>query len=428
MSGDPVSSEWGRRIFRPVTDRRVVSLPLTAEEGFLLSRLDGYSPWRWVREIGGMPPEEADLCVEAWLAAELVEIVGLGPDQPTPPVLDRPPTARSTKPIPTTVDSALIVPDLDLSSAVQRRILEFECELGRPAHQLLGLAQGADAREIKRAYFKLSREFHPDRYFRKQLGDYGDRLDRIFKRIVEAYETLCVESAGDHPTRCALDAEEGSSRPEFIESGETTHKLEQLRQRMPVRMPAAILAERRAKASGLVREAERSARSGRLREAIISLQLAIRFDPSAAEIRKRLLDFEARFAIERADRLLGERSLVDGLGTSGELASLLAEFEKLLSRGDPDGSIPSYAARLALKLGDSSKAQQFAEMALAQDPHSAKSHTVMGWVHRERHEVGHAKRCFEQALVLDPSEMDARKALATLRVSRARFAQEVCNG
>lgn len=428
MSGDPVASESGRRIFRPVTDRRVVSLRLTAEEGFLLSRLDGHSPWRWVREIGGMPPEEADLCVEAWLAAGLLEIVGLGPEQPASSMLDRPPTSRSTPPIPRTVDSGLIVPDLDLSSEVQRRILEFECELGRPAHELLGVGEGADSKEIKRAYFKLSREFHPDRYFRKQLGAYGDRLDRIFKRIVEAYENLCIQSASDHLARSKAHTGESFSGPEPIESVGASHKLEQLRRRMPLRMPASMLAERRAKASGLVREAERSARSGRLREAVTSLQLAIRFDPSAPEIRKRLLDFEARFAIERADLLLDETSRVDGFGTSGELASLLAEFEKLLTRGDSDGSISGYAARLALKLGDSSKAQQFAEMALEQDPHLAKHHTVMGWVHRERHEMGHAKRCFEQALALDPSEMDARKALATLRVSQARFAQEVCNG
>ena len=43
---------------------------------------------------------------------------------------------------------------------------------------------------MKKAYFKLSKEFHPDRYFRKEIGPYGERLDRIFKKVLEAHEIL----------------------------------------------------------------------------------------------------------------------------------------------------------------------------------------------------------------------------------------------
>ena len=32
--------------------------------------------------------------------------------------------------------------------------------------------------------------FHPDRYFRKEIGAYGARLDAIFKKVLEAYELL----------------------------------------------------------------------------------------------------------------------------------------------------------------------------------------------------------------------------------------------
>ena len=36
----------------------------------------------------------------------------------------------------------------------------------------------------------FSKEFHPDRYFRKQIGPYTRRLERIFKKVLEAHEIL----------------------------------------------------------------------------------------------------------------------------------------------------------------------------------------------------------------------------------------------
>ena len=43
---------------------------------------------------------------------------------------------------------------------------------------------------VKKAYFALSKEFHPDRYFKKNIAGYKDRLDTIFKKVLEAYEIL----------------------------------------------------------------------------------------------------------------------------------------------------------------------------------------------------------------------------------------------
>jgi len=48
----------------------------------------------------------------------------------------------------------------------------------------------ADTREIKRAYFRLSKEFHPDRYFGRELGPYADRLSKIFQAVKAAFELL----------------------------------------------------------------------------------------------------------------------------------------------------------------------------------------------------------------------------------------------
>src|SRR5262245_51362910 len=48
------------------------ALSLSPAEGFLLSRIDGATPWTLLREIGGLAPEQADRCLERWVADGLV--------------------------------------------------------------------------------------------------------------------------------------------------------------------------------------------------------------------------------------------------------------------------------------------------------------------------------------------------------------------
>jgi DnaJ-class molecular chaperone len=80
---------------------------------------------------------------------------------------------------------------LDLTVEQARRIDDFFSGLDhRDAFELLEVDRTADKKEIKRAYFKLSKEFHPDRFFNKSLGPYKERLSKIFQSIKAAFELL----------------------------------------------------------------------------------------------------------------------------------------------------------------------------------------------------------------------------------------------
>src|SRR5262245_51135673 len=143
-------------------------LRLTPSEGFLLSRIDGATSWASLRQIAGMAPDDVDTCLARWIAQG---IVALGEAEPAAEAPGGAPSAEA------------LDPALDLSLELQRRILDFEARLDRPYHELLGVAPDADARSVKRAFFALSKEFHPDRYFRRNVGGLAPRLERIFKRI-----------------------------------------------------------------------------------------------------------------------------------------------------------------------------------------------------------------------------------------------------
>jgi hypothetical protein len=79
----------------------------------------------------------------------------------------------------------------DLDDTERRRILAI-CRLadGREPHALLGVQNTADAKTLKRAYFKLSKEIHPDRYYGQNLGSFAPRLSTAFEAASRAYAKL----------------------------------------------------------------------------------------------------------------------------------------------------------------------------------------------------------------------------------------------
>jgi curved DNA-binding protein CbpA len=84
-----------------------------------------------------------------------------------------------------------MIDGLEVTAEQARRIDEFFASLAtRDAFELLEIGRTSDKKEIKRAYFKLSKELHPDRFFGKNIGPYRERLSKIFQSIKAAYELL----------------------------------------------------------------------------------------------------------------------------------------------------------------------------------------------------------------------------------------------
>ena len=83
-------------------------------------------------------------------------------------------------------------PAIDLTPAQQERVDDvFDRLKTLTLYELLDVAQAADKKTIKRAYFERANEFHPDRFFRKSLGRYKAKMEAIFARVSEAHDILC---------------------------------------------------------------------------------------------------------------------------------------------------------------------------------------------------------------------------------------------
>ncbi len=80
---------------------------------------------------------------------------------------------------------------IDLDDGRQQEILALESKSASKNHfEVLGVEAGASTDDVRAAFRELSRKFHPDRYYGKNLGSFRQRLDRIFQRLVEANQTL----------------------------------------------------------------------------------------------------------------------------------------------------------------------------------------------------------------------------------------------
>lgn len=406
---------------------------LTAAEGYLLSRIDGATPWRLLREIGGIPPAEVDACLTRWVEEGRIHVVPKsGQERVSAGRHARPGSTPSTP----SIDDGLLDERLDLGLPAQRRILEFEACLDRSYHELLGVERGADPRVVKRAYFKLSKEFHPDRYFRREIGHYFQRLERIFKKVLEAHEILSdpdlcqVENHPAQPADTGPDLPEG---PEASSGVSPEHspgtaaatpgpaaprrisKLERLRQRMPFKIDHAAIEARRAKAVEIFRAAELSLRAGRTKEAEANIRIAITFDPGRAEFKEALGTLRLQAAGARATRLLAASN--DRMKES-ELRELLTLLEDVLLYRPHDPDLNDRAARICLQLGQLEAARDYAETCVARCPEIAAHHTLLGRIHREQGDLDLAMHAFENALRCDADEMEARKALASVRMGR----------
>jgi curved DNA-binding protein CbpA len=159
-------------------------------------------------------------------------------------------------------------------------------------YEALHVLRTSSREEIKKAYFMLAKEYHPDRHFESGMEEIKGELHTLFARITEAYDTLVTDrKRKDYDTRLSA-GKEGKKEPvmvhtahEFFVRGEFALKQGDLRnasyffeeaiQKMPEKTEKAIY---------YLRYGQTIARiPGKLREAEEVLKKAIALDSMGVE-------------------------------------------------------------------------------------------------------------------------------------------------
>jgi len=400
-------------------------LVLTPAEGYLLSRIDGATSWVQLRAIGGVAPGEVDRCLERWVAEGIV-VLNSGKGRITP--ASPPPNERDSAALaamPQDID-----PSLEIAVEVQQRIFEFEAKLARPYHEILGVAADADRKALRKAYFALSKELHPDRFFRRNVGPFGKRLERIFGKIVEAYELLSdpmarteiersLAAAGGNAPAAADVAPEAASAaaPEASPDAQAEAEAEPSRVAAPPRtrrphvfsLHSRIVRDRRARAKRLFEAAMASFTEGRWLEAAGGVRLAIAFDPWNEIYKERFGEVQRKAHEERAKQLVREGESALELR---DLTTAVRAFGEALEYRPHDAELLHRAARLAWATGgDLHQAKEWAMAAVELDGTNAGHHRVLGQIYKAAGLDANARREFETAVAIDPKDEEARAEL-----------------
>ena len=159
------------QIPRLVQDADVRAHEMTGQDAFVHSCIDGVLNVDDIADITVLSREEAVASIERLVALGLVEWV-------TPKASSAPPETELSS-------------DVELDEELQKHIHETYHRSTKLNHyELLGVEMDARRSDIREAYFAMSKTFHPDAYFGKNLGPYKSQMEVIFRRITDAYEAV----------------------------------------------------------------------------------------------------------------------------------------------------------------------------------------------------------------------------------------------
>ncbi len=159
------------RIPRQVEEADLGAHNMSPQEAFVHSCIDGVLNVDDIADLTVLEPALVAESIERMISLGLVEWVEAK-------VSSAPPAAQ-------------LVEDVEIDEALQEKILQTFQQAERLNHyELLGVATDSDRAEIRKAYFALSKTFHPDSYYGKRLGSFKAQMEVIFRKMTDAYEVI----------------------------------------------------------------------------------------------------------------------------------------------------------------------------------------------------------------------------------------------
>jgi curved DNA-binding protein CbpA len=268
----------------------VFSLPLSPREGFILSRVDGVSSVEDISIMAGVKQDELLQILDRLAELKVVKlpwvVVAAAPKTPEQKHAEASPAATAAvqrvlqEPLTELYDPKELEVEADIDVAIKRRILNAYYGLeGRNYYQLLGVERDVDKKVIRGAYFELSKLFHPDSQFGKEIGAFKTKMEVVFKRLTEAYEVL-----GRNARRKEYD--------EYLQSTEVTHAFQEQLEHVtsvPEPAPAPVQAADSFDSEPPTRETVMPAPTGEARQhAKVDLRTPMTADQRRQQARERL--------------------------------------------------------------------------------------------------------------------------------------------
>ena len=213
-------------IVRPVTDPSSLfqDASLTEEQRAVFSLIDGKRSIEEICGLSGVGDFNALKAMYLLLALRMAEIGKIKTDAEMEFARDA--VREAVRPLrekhegkKTEGPSRAAEPEV----AATREIIQeaYDALATRDHYQVLGVTVTSTAQQIKHAYFRLAKSYHPDRHFDPTMADMKSRLEALFDRIHKSYMTLSDQvKRADYDAAAAKKAaqpQRPAASDEFVE-------------------------------------------------------------------------------------------------------------------------------------------------------------------------------------------------------------------
>jgi curved DNA-binding protein CbpA len=432
-------------VLRVKPEGDISNYALSAEEGFVLSQIDGQTPVVDLVTITGLGGPRTKEILARLFELELVRKSDTATGSPSGArqvkISSGSGAAAKKKPAISITDLAADMDDFDDDderelTAGEKRDIEVHLQFANNEdyYSLLGLKRDATEAEIKKAFFSISKKFHPDRFFIKQIGDYEGKLNSVFKKVNEAYEIL-----KDQESRLAYLDSIGTMASEYQEiarsaeedsvSGAKTASAPAVQRPVqPVRpaangprvpgLPPKIseeLLERISRAKKFWEAGKKELLKNNFQGAVSSFKLAIAFDPFNEQYKK---DYEAAKEGQKigdGEQLLKKVQFLEDLGKLEDAALIMKEAISF-APGEPK-FLHKMATLLYKARRQSKLAIKLARRASASDANNQDFLRTLANLYIQADQQKYALRELEKLRKLDKKNSELKREIKRLKKS-----------
>lgn len=314
----------------------------------------------------------------------------------------------------------------------RREVVFLSQNLPRLDHfEFYGIEPTVDRREIKKAYFELSKRYHPDARRQKDMGAFEPLVQAVYRHATDVNELLQRDEpfrityaravmARNAAYRGDLESlrEEQFQRQHQARLGVAAERKEALRERLDRNQVA-----RRTQSAGpdtarlrqserFFAEAQTELAAGRRAGALNLLRLAHNYDPRNLQVGQALEKLDAEVRRERAARLWTQGELEEQVDRLDEmLAAYLAAIE-----AEPTVARCLHAAGVLFKRTRKYQtAIELAERAVAMEPQNVDALLLLAAIYERADLSEKARATLERAERIAPKSAAVQQAISELR-------------
>lgn len=402
-------SENSILIPKPGVDFRLVKL--TAQEGFLLSRIQGRTPVRELYQLSTFDRTVTATLIKNLADKRVIEII----EESIPEETEN---SRLSKLLPKRDYGNFIFSLIDMSEEVElpvelrKEILFLYDRLDDLTYyELFGLPDNAPPEEIRQTFLRLSKIFHPDNYFRKELGSFREKLNAIFALMMRANQVFQNPADVIEYRRVMIEQGRIVKREEDVleTPGEREERLQVEEKRR--RSENNPLRDRVNKGREFYEAGLKDEQAEQWISAANNYRLALTYDPQ-----NELYQAKAATSKDAANRVAAQKLYQRALGLeSYGQDGYIEAFEKAAALWPQNAEYQSKMAQHYCDIGEWNKAQPYAQRSVKAAPKSKEYLLLLGKILLKLRDKKEALRYLEAALAVDPNSTQAKALLKEAR-------------